>query len=142
MDGLNEQHFNLESLRLLRLLVELSKAKVVLSSTWRLDVKTKKDMDKLERILGVNIYGKTGVSSSGFRGDEVQEFLDDNKDITNYCIIDDYGYDYYSHQKEFLVQPLGYRGFIMDDFLDACGILGVENDIIYELNLWRDFGDR
>lgn len=139
-DDLNVNHFNLESLRLLAKLVELSEAKVVLSSTWRLNIDSVEDMIRLEDLIGVELFGLTGYDSTGFRGHEIQDFLNSHPLITNYCIIDDSN-DFHKHQLGHLVQPLGYRGFIMDDFLKACEVLGVVDAKVAALNEMKQHVD-
>lgn len=63
-------------------------ARIVLSSTWRFDENWHETM-KNAGIKDVFI-GRTGRSSKDFRGDDIQDYLDEHhKEIDTYIIIDD-----------------------------------------------------
>lgn len=136
-EDLSKEHFNLESLRLIKKLKELANADIVLSSTWRLDLKTPEDKQRLENILGFGILDVTGYDSTGFRGHEIQKYVLDNN-IENYVIIDDSS-DFHDFQLERLVHVKMWKGFDMDNFLDACNILNIENKIVHALQVQRAY---
>lgn len=61
--------------------------KLVVSSSWRFD----SDLKELFKMVGINseIFGITGISQTRYRGFEIQNYLDTQKDILSYCILDD-----------------------------------------------------
>ncbi len=81
---------NLESI------IEKTGAKIVISSSWRLDGKdAMMEMWKSRNLPGEVIditpnlsYG-AGLNTGTPRGKEIQEWLDNHPDVTNYVIIDD-----------------------------------------------------
>ena len=82
----------------LKQIIKKTKAKIVISSTWRHSgLDNMKKMWKFRNLPG-DIIGVTpdlyyrddnGRSISPKRGDEIQLYLDKNKDIVNYIILDD-----------------------------------------------------
>lgn len=75
--------------------------KIVLSSTWR----KHKDYMDLASILNLPIIGRTPDLPSGFRGDEVQLWIDRTPPVADfkYAIIDDDS-DFHEYQKPFFVK--------------------------------------
>lgn len=67
-------------------LLELTDAKVVISSTWRYD----KRNDKLwQDLFGPRWIGKTGSDLDAGRGSEIKLWLDKHPEITQFVILDD-----------------------------------------------------
>lgn len=58
---------------------------VVLSSSWRHSAEAVLRVE--ERI--VKLFDTTGYAQSGFRGDEVREWMNRHPEVTNYAILDD-----------------------------------------------------
>ena len=122
---------NRVSLGLLRLVVELTDAKIVISSTWR--------HDGYEGIAGAfEAQGWRGLIMrkiiigitpwlTGVRGDEIQHWIDEQGDVTDYVIIDDDS-DMLDDQIEHFVHTDGVIGFNIYDAVRVLDILGVEND--------------
>lgn len=97
---------NFDNLQLIKDLVDITNAKIVLSSSWKNscnnDIKLVKeklktylkcfsDNDKLTNLFNWfinNIYDIT-PSNGACRGDEIQKYLDHHTNIDNYVIIDD-----------------------------------------------------
>ncbi len=70
---------------LLQLLIKETDAKVVLSSTWR----RFHELEKNQEYIGVELLDKTIYMSGEPRGKEIKEWLDNNKQVTHYVVIDD-----------------------------------------------------
>ena len=94
-------------------------AKVVISSSWRIG-KTVKEIKTYLRLAGLrmsrNIIGFTPTLHTGVRGDDIDSWLRDNKEVTQYVIVDD-GSDFLEHQKDYLVQTeweVGLNWFFAD----------------------------
>lgn len=112
------------ALEMLRQLVYFSRAKVVLSSTWRKgrepnrlveclrkhgvldeahdDWKTKDWVCKPQRILPPDVQPPSSAEY-GCRGDEIAEWLSRHPEVTQYVILDDDG-DMLDEQRPFFVQ--------------------------------------
>lgn len=118
-------------LGLLRKLVELTGAKIVISSTWR--------HDGHEPIAGAFeacgwrgiIIHKTIIGITPFlstnRGGEIDDWLSTHPECTNYVIIDDDA-DMLDSQKDHFVHTDGVLGFTLYDMVKAMDILGVVDD--------------
>jgi hypothetical protein len=66
----------------------LTKAKIVVTSTWRINLSVE-ELNKIFKERGVigEVIDKTGINFTG-RGLEIKEWLDNNK-VTNYVVLDD-----------------------------------------------------
>jgi hypothetical protein len=98
-------------------------AKVVISSSWRIG-QTVKEIKTFLKLAGLrrhpNIIGFTPNLKTGFRGDEVESWLQKHKEVTQYVIVDD-GSDFLDHQKDYLVQTewdVGLNWFFADQMRD------------------------
>lgn len=88
------RNWNKKSVRVLDAICEKSGTKVVISSTWRKihrDINWWNEQFSLAGTSYVEIIGTTPDSNSGFRGGEINEWLEENKHlaITHYVITDD-----------------------------------------------------
>lgn len=96
---------------------------IVISSTWRkhspLSEIQEKFFNKGFRYID-KMIDVTGRSPKGFRGDEVDEYLNKHG-ITNYCIIDD-DCDFHPHQHDRFVHINNVNGIT---FLDATKIITI-----------------
>lgn len=109
----------------LRWIIEQTKAKIVVSSSWRLSGKTSiLEMWKYRNLPGEVIditpnltYG-SGKNSSTPRGKEIQHWLNEHPEVTNYVILDDDS-DMLSTQMENFVKTSGNLHHI--DFVDGGG---------------------
>ncbi len=118
-------------LGLLRQVVELTDAKIVISSTWR--------HDGYEGIAGAfEAHGWRGLIMrkiivgvtpwlTGVRGAEIKHWFDEHDEFTNYVIIDDDS-DMLEEQQDHFVHTDGVLGFNMYDMVKAIDILGVVKD--------------
>lgn len=104
-------------------------AKIVITSTWRMGINGLEDTKQALRNSGlldeIEIIGETPVARNTFnhiRGEEIQQYLNNNQQIKNYVIIDDDA-DMLPSQKEHLVQTDNYTGFTYNDYIEAKKIL-------------------
>ena len=88
--------------RRVRQIVQDTGCSVVLSSTWRLDAKSREHV----REMVTEFIDVTKSLGRGFRGDEVQEWLDRHPDVTRYAILDDDG-DFHDGQPLFQTSFMG-----------------------------------
>ena len=72
--------------------------------------------DSLEKVIDVTPNLNT------LRGTEIQEYLKNNKNITEYCILDD-GTDFLKEQKPYLVKTLFDDGYVYKDYIQTLKIL-------------------
>ena len=90
---------NIDSLMVSRLnkIIEATGAKVVLSSSWRIVVGLEETVETMEKAGFIGeVIGATPNLQRGFhvagttpRGDEIQQWLDKNPQVTNFVILDD-----------------------------------------------------
>jgi hypothetical protein len=116
-------HLDNKKVVLLNNIIKETGAKVVISSSWRIG-STVKEIQKQLRLAGLrkypNIIGFTPNPKTGFRGDDIERWLQDNKEVTQYVIVDD-GSDFFDYQKDYLVQTeweVGLNWFFADQMLD------------------------
>lgn len=82
---LGEMPFDYRSCILLQKLIHETKAKIVLSSTWRL---SNTHIEGIKKYAGIDIMDKTPRLDT-IRGREIQQYLNSHTEIENYVIIDD-----------------------------------------------------
>lgn len=98
--------------------------KVVVSSTWRLG-ETPETLKKIlspSKIIGDAIIDITPAFRNGPRGEEIQDWLNNHPDVTQYVIIDDDS-DMLDSQMNNFVNTDNLHGFMFRDMLKACEIL-------------------
>jgi hypothetical protein len=113
------------AVNLLRTLVHETKAEIVISSSWR---KLYDEIDFFKRVFAkfnwynAPVIGMTPCVDSGFRGQEVQQYIDTNDFFTGpYIILDDDG-DFFEHQP--LIQTDADIGISTKDFYKAKEMFG------------------
>lgn len=107
------------------LLTRVPELKIVISSAWRLGETAQSIKDKYfakfpiisERIIDVT------ASFSNTRGDEIEKWLKDHPNVTNYVIMDDDNDMLYCQRNNF-VHTSALHGFLYGDMLQALRILG------------------
>ena len=127
----NYEGLNRVSLGLLRKVVDLTGAKIVISSTWRHDGHLPiagafeacgwRGIVMEKTIVGVTPW------LTGIRGTEIQDWLETHKEYTNYVILDDDS-DMLESQKDHFVHTDNVIGFNLYDMMKAVDILGVIDD--------------
>lgn len=114
-------------------LAKETKAKVVLSSTWRIGDKRFEALKLALWWLGFNAHnyrdidrtifeGYGNTDRHGTRGYEIQKYLDTHGEITHYVIIDDDA-DMLDSQQDHFVQTNAVNGLTRFDFFRARRIL-------------------
>jgi hypothetical protein len=83
----------IDSVELIRKLLDNSQAKIVISSSWR-NGKTLNDLKLLFSIHKLNDYviGATPIFSGSNRGEEIASYLTENLDVEKFVIVDDIAY--------------------------------------------------
>lgn len=108
--------------------------KIVLSSTWR-RLYTLDEFHEVLAMRGWTLPRETFIDvtcsvASGYRGHEVQIWLDENKEklgVTNICIVDDDG-DFQTELRPYFVQTNGRIGMT---FMDMERMIAVLNGVPY-----------
>ena len=97
-----------------------TKAEIVISSTWRISL----DLEELKETLinsgllpEIKVIGTTPLLNDQIRGEEINAYLQENKDISAFVILDD-DVDM-GDLKEYLVQTNTYVGFTYNEYLKA-----------------------
>lgn len=101
--------------------------KIVISSSWRVG----ETVESLKKILSMSKPISDAVidvteSFSNTRGDEIQKWLDEHPEVTEYVILDD-DPDMLDSQKDHFVKTAFMHGFQYGDLLWALRILGERN---------------
>lgn len=95
--------FDPTSVSYLNKILDETDAKLVVSSSWRLD----SNLKKIFKEVGIKhkIYDVTPwlIRYDVHRGDEINEYLKKHSNIKRYCILDDID-DFYDYQKPFFVK--------------------------------------
>ncbi len=110
--------FDWVAISLIRKACKVQNAQIVLSSTWRRMYK----IEDVAEALGLPIVSRTPCLLSGSRGNEIQNWLNDNL-VDKYCIIDDDA-DMLDVQKPYFIQTSAKEGFILRDYRKLIEILG------------------
>lgn len=121
---LGELPFDYESCVLLQKAIKQTQAEIVLSSTWRLDTKNIKIIKKYANIEIKNTTPILGFTAT--RGDEIQQYLNTHKEITNYVILDD-DKDMLENQLTHFVNVDWKIGFCKKDYEKVIKILEERN---------------
>lgn len=112
-----------EKCSLLRQLVELTEAKIILSSSWRHGV----DLDQFDLFLWKSggpfksVAGETPRRPGHIRGKEIEVFLQENE-VSKYIIIDDDS-DFFDEQKPFLIQTTFEYGLLEEHVVKGMNLL-------------------
>lgn len=128
--------FDRVAVNLIYRLIEQTDGYVVVSSAWRKIMSLRDIRTMFHTEFGwpdgddERIISMTGSSSTGFRGDEIQNWIDEHATgISNfrYIIIDDGG-DFYDHQHKRLIQTDPYEGLLYRDYTKALHLFGLSVD--------------
>lgn len=123
------RHLDPVAVKLVEKLCRNAKAKIVVSSTWRIGAeKSEIELTLLNAGMGgVNFHQcwRTPSLLSGHRGKEIELFFNDHKTEGKYLILDDDS-DFLDHQKPFHVKTHAHDGFLWEHYEKACDILGVK----------------
>lgn len=80
-------------LMLLKELIEVTNAKVVLSSSWRKSIFLTSEVYKALSTMGIELYDITPILPSGNRAEEIREWLKD-KEVESFVILDDDSFEF------------------------------------------------
>lgn len=115
---ITELPFDYRSCKLLQELIEKTNVEVILSSTWRLNPEAP---NIIKRYAGIEIKDIT-PRLNGIRGEEIQQYLDNHKEISNYVILDDDS-DMLESQKEHFVKVDNKIGLTIKEIIQCENIL-------------------
>lgn len=123
--AIGETPFNYKSCELMKKVIKETNSVVILSSTWRF---FQKSVKTVEDFIETKIYDKTPyLHTNAFRGEEIDAYLSNHSEITNYVILDDDA-DMLEKQLKHFVNVDGKLGFSKKDY-DKC--VGILNEKIY-----------
>ncbi len=113
------------AINLLRLLVKEANAEIVISSSWRILYDS---LDFFKRVFkqfdwhDAPVIGMTPITNSGFRGQEVEQYINTNDFFTGPHVIFDDDRDFFEHQPLILVDAK--YGLSYEHFAKAKEMLG------------------
>ena len=110
--------FDYRSCKLLQEFINKTNAEVILSSTWRLNPESP---NIIKKYAGIEIKDIT-TRLNGIRGEEIQQYLDNHKEITNYVILDDDS-DMLESQREHFVKVNNKVGLTIKEIIQCENIL-------------------
>ena len=120
--SMSNAHTQLDSISLALInKIEKKGVKIVLSSTWRIG----HTVEEASKALSIPLFDKTGRCSTGFRGNEIKEWLDNNPEVTHYVILDDSS-DFLSEQKKFHVKTNYRNGVLAHHYEKMCKLLKID----------------
>ena len=114
--------FDAERMMLLKELVEKTRAKLVLSSSWREFPSTLKLAKKHLKEYGLKLYSTTPVGGSD-RPFEIFDWLDQHAPASRYVVLDDWDMTRYFKEKMICTSGPGYSGMRRDDIEKALRVL-------------------
>jgi hypothetical protein len=83
------EYIDEDMVELLSKLVVKTGAKIVLSSTWRLDKKSRRLVDEALARQGMSVLDRTPKIEGAFRSEEISDWLGRHPEVVRYAIIDD-----------------------------------------------------
>lgn len=119
--AVSQMPFDYQSCLLIKRLMKETDAKVVLSSTWRANIK---NIEIIEKFAQINISDRTPILNT-IRGEEIKKYLLEHPDITQYVIIDDDS-DMLPEQTKYLCLTNGEIGFTEENYKKCMEILSDE----------------
>lgn len=129
-----EDRLSTTSLGLLKRLCDVTDAKIVISSAWRITCK----IEHIKNVFANHgwdsapIIDCTGSISDGCRGGEIQLWLDANPSVSDWIIIDDSS-DMLEHQLTRLVHVNGAFGFTLYHYALALKLFGQPDKNVEEI---------
>ena len=115
---IGELPFDYRSCELLQKFIKETNVEVILSSTWRLNPEAP---NIIKRYAGIEIKDIT-PRLNGIRGEEIQQYLDNHKEISNYVILDDDS-DMLESQKKHFVKVNNKVGLTIKEIIQCENIL-------------------
>jgi len=119
----DEYYLDPVAVKMIEHLCQTLDVKVVISSSWRLGAKLEEFKQLFDHYqVKIPVIGFTPSFHDGVRGDEIQFYLDENKDVTHYVILDDDS-DMLDSQKEHFVHVDRADGLSSQNLEDCVRIL-------------------
>jgi hypothetical protein len=119
-DGTDMNRFDPIAIDLIRDICDKTGASIVLSSSWRI----LHSVHECANGLDLPIFDKTPINAgAGVRGDEIQAWLSDHPEVTQYAIIDDDS-DMLPEQATRFVKTDHKNGLMFGDYESLIAILG------------------
>lgn len=118
-DYTKPKQFDHVAIALIQNLCEVTGAKIVLSSSWRKLFTVKEVADALR----LPIIDATPDSHDGFRGREIERWLDLNPEVSHYAIVDDDSDMTIEQKNGHFVQTDGFEGLSYANYLALKDIL-------------------
>lgn len=112
-DKINRSEFDDNSLKILREIINLTDAKIVVTSTW----KELRRFDKVKEYLeshGILVYDTTRKIDFK-RGEEIRDYLSSHKDISEFVIVDDEVFPDFNELTKYLVKTDFYSGGLKEE---------------------------
>jgi len=113
------------AIRLIDGIARQAGASIVLSSSWRND----RDWEAIGPALGLEIIDRTPNHCS--RGEEIQQWLGNHRDVECYAIVDDEVEGMLPEQQPYFVHTNQFDGFTWSNATQLARILGIN---IYDVN--------
>lgn len=125
--------FNPSSVQQLKMLLDITGAKLVISSTWRADgINNGSHLDRELEKWGLKKYLHDDWSTGyepGIRGNQIKTWLDSHPDIDNYLIFDD-DQDMLDEQMDRLIVTDSHNGLLYEHMQKAFKILNISDSKI------------
>lgn len=115
--------FDEKCMLLLKDLVEKTRAKIVLSSSWREYPDTRNEVKLALAKYGMELYDQTHVSMANSRPEEIEVWLSINAPNSKFVILDDWDMTKSFPENMVVTQSPGRSGLIQDDIDKALEIL-------------------
>lgn len=121
-DGVERRFFDETALKLLSGICRTSKAKIIISSTWR----NSPCFDRMANNLGLPIIGRLSNTPDPVppRGEEIRQWLLNHPEVTHYAIIDDDS-DMLPEQEPYFVKVEDFNGITWEAAVKLADILGI-----------------
>jgi hypothetical protein len=113
---------NYRAISILNILIEQTDAKIVISSSWRSDGIEAVQKTLRHENINCEVIGLTPFIEGAKRGKEISKWLKNNKDVTDYVILDDEE-EFLLSQKKHLVRTTAEDGLDFANLKEALEIL-------------------
>lgn len=123
MKAQHEQFHHVCLLNLAEIVKNCPDLKIVVTSTWRLGRSVQDLKDLFPDIIAERIVDKTKASIHGFRGAEIEEWLDRHPEVEKFVILDDDSDMTEVQKKNHFVQTTMLEGLTRNHVDDAIRIL-------------------
>lgn len=109
---LDRIELDIKCLKVLKEILEETKAKVVVTSSWRI-LKNFENTKKYLKEFGIEVYDQT--KSLGKRGEEIRDYLK-NHNIDKFVILDDEIFPDFNELENYVVKTSFYNGGLKEEY--------------------------